>query len=98
MLRYVVLLTVNCGKILVIKQIDAQTLVLLNVYYIPLHVSSTLVLIIIRSKLCYAATGVFTPIGGRLVHRLKLIFINCNWVVTRRQWLLYMYTKYEIGY
>ena len=23
---------------------------------------------------------------------------NCNWVVTRRQWLLYMYTKYEIGY
>ena len=27
-----------------------------------------------------------------------IIFINCNWVVTRRQWLFYMYTKYEIGY
>ena len=26
------------------------------------------------------------------------IIIYCNWVVTRRQWLFYMYTKYEIGY
>ena len=26
------------------------------------------------------------------------IFIYCNWVVTRWQWLFYMYTKYEIGY
>jgi len=25
-------------------------------------------------------------------------FINCSWVVTRWQWLFYMYTKYEIGY
>ena len=23
---------------------------------------------------------------------------NCNWVLTRWQWLFYMYTKYEIGY
>jgi len=27
-----------------------------------------------------------------------IIFINCNWVVTRWQWLFYIYTKYEIGY
>ena len=27
-----------------------------------------------------------------------IIFINCNWVVTRWQWLFYMYTKYEAGY
>ena len=27
-----------------------------------------------------------------------IIFINCKWVVTRWQWLFYMYTKYEIGY
>jgi len=27
-----------------------------------------------------------------------IIFINCNWVFTRWQWLFYMYTKYEIGY
>jgi len=27
-----------------------------------------------------------------------VMFINCNWVVTRWQWLFYMYTKYEIGY
>ena len=30
--------------------------------------------------------------------RTIIIFINCNWVVTRWQWLFYMYTKYEIGY
>jgi len=27
-----------------------------------------------------------------------IIFINCSWVVTRWQWLFYMYTKHEIGY
>jgi len=27
-----------------------------------------------------------------------VIFIYCNWVVTRWQWLFHMYTKYEIGY
>jgi hypothetical protein len=27
-----------------------------------------------------------------------IIIINRNWVVTRWQWLFYVYTKYEIGY
>ena len=27
-----------------------------------------------------------------------IIIISCNWVVTRWQWLFYMYIKYEIGY
>jgi len=27
-----------------------------------------------------------------------IIIIDFNWVVTRWQWLFYMYTKYEIGY
>jgi len=36
----------------------------------PLHVSSTVVLIIRRSKLCYTASGVVTPVGGRPVHML----------------------------
>jgi len=27
-----------------------------------------------------------------------IIIINCNWVVTRWQWLFYMFTKYEIVY
>ena len=27
-----------------------------------------------------------------------IIIINCNWVVTRWQWLFYMYTEYEIDY
>ena len=29
---------------------------------------------------------------------IVIIIINCNWVVTRWQWLFYMYTKYENGY
>ena len=28
----------------------------------------------------------------------NIIIINCNWVVSRWQWLFYMYTKHEIGY
>ena len=28
---------------------------------------------------------------------ITVIFINCYWVVTRWQWLFYIYTKYEIG-
>jgi len=27
-----------------------------------------------------------------------ILFIDCSWVVTRWQWLFYMYTKYEIDY
>ena len=27
-----------------------------------------------------------------------IIIIDCNWVVTRWQWLFYMYTEYEIRY
>jgi len=36
----------------------------------PLHVSSTVVLIIRRSKLYYTASGFVTPVGGRSVHKL----------------------------
>jgi len=39
--------------------------VLQYVYFMPLHVSSTAVLIIRRSKLYYKASGIITPIGGR---------------------------------
>ena len=41
-----------------------------------------------------ATTGRGEWVGVRLI----IIFINCNWVVTRWQWLFYMYTKREIGY
>ena len=37
----------------------------------PLHVSSSIVLIIRRSKLYYIASGIITPVGGRPVHRLR---------------------------
>ena len=38
----------------------------------PLHVSSTIVLIVRRSELCYTASGIITPVGGRPVHRSSL--------------------------
>ena len=37
----------------------------------PLHVSSTVVIIIRRSKLYYRASGIITPVGGRPVRRLR---------------------------
>jgi len=37
----------------------------------PLHVSSTVVLIITRSKLCYTASVIITPVGGRPLRRLR---------------------------
>ena len=42
----------------------------------------------------YHAQGVLSK--GQLI--IIIIFINCHRVVTRWQWLFYMYTKYEIGY
>jgi len=44
------------------------------------------VLIIRRSKLHYTASGIITPIGGRLVHRSKkigVVFYIVNTVATR---------------
>jgi len=40
-----------------------------KIYYMPLHVSSTIVLIIRRSQLCYTASGIIKHVGGRPVHR-----------------------------
>jgi len=37
----------------------------------PLHVSSTTVLIIRWSKLYYTASGIVTPVGVRPVHKLR---------------------------
>jgi len=37
----------------------------------PVHVSSTVVLIIRRSKLYYTASGIVHCVGGRPVHRLR---------------------------
>ena len=55
----------------VINQLNAQNLVLKYVYYMPLHVSNTVLLIIMRSKLYYTTSGIVTPVGGRPVHRLR---------------------------
>jgi len=57
--------------ILVINQLNAQILILYEVRFMPLHVSSTVMFIIRRPKLYYTASGIFTPVGGRPVHRLR---------------------------
>ena len=44
----------------------------------PIYVSSTVVLIIRRSKLYYTASGIITPVGGRPVHRLRLRFFSSS--------------------
>ena len=42
----------------------------------PLHVSSTIVLIIRRLKLHYTASGIITPVGGRPVRKLNESSLN----------------------
>ena len=55
---------INFYFISVFNQVDAQNLFHNKFYFMPLHVSSTVVLIIRRSKLNYTASGIITPIGG----------------------------------
>jgi hypothetical protein len=54
---------------LVINQLDAQNL-LYNKFISCLCMFRAHVLIVRRSKLYYAASGIITPIGGRPVHRI----------------------------
>ena len=42
------------------------------------------VLIIRKSKLCYAASGIITPIGGRPVHRLREDSQTVHWTAIYR--------------
>jgi len=42
--------------------------------------------------------GTKTELNARTIIIIIIIFINCNWVFTRWQWLFYIDTKYEIGY
>ena len=68
---FYILLTVHLNIILVINLLDAKKtcfiISLLNVSKWFEHY----VLIIRRSKLYYIASGIITPVGGRLVHRLR---------------------------
>jgi len=49
------------------------------------------------AHLIYRDFFTFTIFSGEIII-IIIIIINCNWVVTRWQWLFYMYKKYEIGY
>ena len=54
----------------------------------------------VRSSLCCCMGYVIIIIVIIIIILIIIIIIiiNCNFVVTRWQWLFYMYTKYEIGY
>jgi hypothetical protein len=54
----------------------------------PKHIAKYNLIVIIAS--CLDVCCVLT------VYNNNIIFINCNWVVTRWQWLFYTYPKYEI--
>jgi len=73
-----VLLTVHLSIFIsVINQLDAQIFFCFTISFISrLYMFRAHVLIIRRSKLHYIASGIITPIGGRLVHRLREEFIS----------------------
>ena len=58
--KYDVLLTVHLSIILITDKLNAQILVLSSVYFISLHVSSTIMLIITSSKFYYTSSGIIT--------------------------------------
>jgi len=66
------LLTVHLSIFIsIINQFDAQIFLFYNKFISCLYMFRAHVLIIRRSKLLYTASGIITPIGGRLVHRLR---------------------------
>jgi len=66
-----VLLTVHLSIILSIVQLNAQILVLYYVYYIPLHVSNTVVFIIRRLHCIMQHLVSSNSVGGLSVRRLR---------------------------
>jgi len=57
--------------ILVINQLDAQNFCFTVSSFRSLYMLRAHVLIIRKPKLHYTASGIITPTGGRLVHRLR---------------------------
>ena len=55
-------------------------------HYYPRHVSSSTMLIFRRTNCIITASGIIIII-------IIIIIINCNWIITRWQWLFYMYTN-----
>ena len=55
--------------------------------------------ICLETFICPLRTSVvFWEFDYHIIIIIIIIFIYCNWVVTRWQWLFHMYTKYEIVY
>jgi len=79
---FYVLLTIHLSIFIsVINQLDAQNFYFYNKFISCLYMFRAHVFIIRRSKVHYTASGIITPIGDRLVHRLKESSLN---LCTRR--------------
>ena len=69
----------------------------------PYHLPGTIVLkygslnLLEPSGPVQACSGIALLLSFQLII-IIIIFIKCNWVSTRWQWLCYMYTEHEIGY
>ena len=72
MVYFDVLLTVHLSIILVINQLNAQSCFIISLLYASACFEHY-VLIISRSKLYYTTSGIFTPVGGRPVHTLRVL-------------------------
>ena len=76
----------NVGGLTAYNELAASCTVMLTVFEL---ISATVEGVVILT---------FPPDDNMLRDIIIIIIINCGWVVTRWQWLFYMYTKYEIGY
>jgi len=54
------------------------------------HISLELILKAAFKKISFKKIGIH---DWYIIIIIIIIFINCNWVVTRWQWLFYMYTN-----
>ena len=71
---FIVLLTVHLSIFIpVINQLDAQKFCFTISFISCIYMFRAHVLIIRRSELHYTASGIITPIGGRLVHESPCI-------------------------
>jgi len=82
------LLQRNSTFISVYNQLNAQNLFHNKFYFMPLHLSSTCAHHL-RSKLHYTASGIITPIGGRLVTCSSSWLLRCT--VSKMSKSLYMF-------
>ena len=86
--------TLCSTNMLLIKFLAYELLQIPNKYFLLRHPNSKPLIRDLRNKT--DILKLFKPremIKARKLFIIIIIIINCNWVITRWQWLLYMYTN-----